>query len=127
MSDSKTDLDSLDVPNISWDHLRRRFAGIVYLAEGPSKSKSGILSIRHNCCEDHIYVELGNYDSADWPSWTEIGPFLLDLEARVATAKKLEEVLRAVIEEGRDCISCDADMDYQDGCWICNKCGHTAG
>jgi hypothetical protein len=120
-------LELADLPSNSWDHLRRRFAGIVYLAEGPSKSKSGIMTIRHNCCEDGIYVELGTYDIADWPSWTEIGPFLTDGEARVAASAKLEEAKRAVIAEGRDCISCDTHMDYQDDCWVCDKCGNTAG
>jgi hypothetical protein len=90
----------------SWGALARRFSKIVYDAEGPSKSKSGIIEIIWRCCEDEIYVNLGTYDIADWSSWTTLGPFENDEQARLATEKKLNEAAKAIEQEKRDDTTC---------------------
>ncbi len=85
-----------------WDELRVRFAELVYRAEGPSKGRSGIITINMDSCQDEVFVQLGTYDIADWPSWTEVGLFKSDREARQAVAIKLDEVAEAIRQDQHD-------------------------
>jgi len=94
----------------TWDVLIKRFAKIVYDAEGPSKRKSGLVRIVWDSCENKLHVGLGTYDIADWPSWTYLGPFegndkqewSADERARFAVEKKLDEAEEAVKQEMKE-------------------------
>lgn len=86
----------------SWEQLTERFAQIIEQAEGPSKSKSGVINVYWNCFEKEIHVDLGTYDIGDWSSWTHLGPFKSEKAARSAVHNKLKEAAKVVVEEAAD-------------------------
>ena len=116
----------------TWDELKSHFADIIFEAEGPSKSKSGIINIRVDSCSSEnacIYIELGTYDIGDCPSWTNIGPFSTFEEGQKATANKLEELLDIMKKEKEEdavyCPDCGGPLDpYDLHCANCQYAFH---
>jgi hypothetical protein len=100
---------------LSWSTLAKRFSNIIDEAGGRSKSKSGLIRIEYDSCDDEIHVELGTYDIGMWPSWSSLGSFKSEQDAMQAVSKKLDEAVTEIIREkmqeqqcnGGKCQCCD--------------------